>query len=148
MRPSFGNTRGNCMSMANIDLTDSSGLAAAAVDDLRTRLLGAAIEPGDPVYDSARAVWNAMIDRRPALIVRCSNTGDVIEAVRFARQRNRAIAIRGGGHNVAGHAVGEGSVMLDLSAMRAVRVDAHARRAWVQGGAVWRDVDAESQVFG
>jgi FAD/FMN-containing dehydrogenase len=136
------------MSIGHVDLPDSSLFAATAFEDLRARVLGEVIEPGDPRYDHARAVWNAMIDRRPALIVRCRNTADVIEGVRFAREHNRPIAIRGGGHNVAGYAVGEGSVMLDLSAMRAVRVDPSARRAWVQGGALWRDVDAETQAFG
>jgi hypothetical protein len=120
----------------------------AAVDALKVTVLGTVVAPDDPEYDAARAVWNAMIDRRPALIVRCKATADVMDAVRFAREHALPISIRGGGHNVAGHAVAEGGLMIDLSGMRAVRVDPQARRAWVAGGATWREVDRETQAFG
>ncbi|MEP7018186.1 MAG: FAD-dependent oxidoreductase [Actinomycetota bacterium] len=104
------------------------------------------VRPEDVDYDSSRSVWNAMIDRRPAVIVRCRGVADVMAAVRFARERGLPISVRGGGHNVAGHAVGSGAVMVDLSAMRNVRVDPQGRRAWVEGGATWhsirRQVDA------
>jgi hypothetical protein len=99
-------------------------------------------------YDAARAVWNGAIDRRPGLIARCTGTADVVAAVRFARERDLEIAIRGGGHNVAGAAVCDDGIVIDLSAMRAVRVDPVGRSAWVQGGALWGDVDHETQAHG
>jgi hypothetical protein len=99
-------------------------------------------------YDNARAVWNAAIDRRPRLIARCVGTADVILAMRFARDHGLPIAIRGGGHNVAGTAVCDDGIVIDLSAMRGVRVDPKGRTAWVQGGALWGDVDHETQAHG
>ena len=116
----------------------------AAIDGFRGRLVG----PDHPDYDTARAVWNGAIDRRPRLIARCLGTADVVAAVRFARDHDLAIAIRGGGHNVAGTAVCDDGIVIDLSAMRAVRVDPGARTAWVQGGALWGDVDHETQAHG
>jgi FAD/FMN-containing dehydrogenase len=115
---------------------------------LRTSLRGRLIEPGDDGYDAARVVWNGMIDRRPALIACCAGVADVIASVAFARRHALVLSIRGGGHNVAGYAVCEGGLMIDLSAMRAVRVDPAARLAWVQGGALWGDVDCETTAFG
>ncbi|PBC01105.1 FAD-binding oxidoreductase [Mesorhizobium sp. WSM3860] len=99
-------------------------------------------------YDIARAVWNGAIDRRPRLIARCMGTADVVAAVRFARDNDLEIAIRGGGHNVAGTAVCGDGIVIDLSAMRGVRVDPAERSAWVQGGALWGDVDRETQAHG
>jgi hypothetical protein len=117
---------------------------AAEIDGFRGRLISS-----DHVdYDIARAVWNGAIDRRPRLIARCTGTADVVAAVRFARDRDLAIAIRGGGHNVAGTAVCDDGIVIDLSGMRAVRVDPPARRAWVQGGALWGDVDSRTQAHG
>jgi FAD/FMN-containing dehydrogenase len=104
--------------------------------------------PDDPEYDAARGIWNGMIDRRPSVIVRCHGVADVIAAVNFARDHGLLVAVRGGGHGVAGHAVCDGGMMIDLSNMRAVRVDPAARRAWVQGGATWGDVDCETTAFG
>ena len=118
--------------------------AGAEIAGFRGRL----ILPGHADYDSARAVWNGAIDRRPRLIARCVGTADVVAAVRFARDHDLEIAIRGGGHNVAGTAVCDGGMVIDLSAMRAVRVDPAGRRAWVQGGALWGDVDSETQRHG
>jgi FAD/FMN-containing dehydrogenase len=109
---------------------------------------GQLIRPYDADYDTARAVWNGAIDRRPQLIARCVGTADVVAAVRFARDRDLPIAIRGGSHNVAGTAVCDNGIVVDLSAMRAVRVDPAGRRAWVQGGALWGDVDRETQAHG
>lgn len=129
-------------------MTIASSLPAEAVEALRGTLRGSVLVSGDPEYDAARAVWNAMIDRHPAAIARCKGTADVLDVVRFARTRRIPISIRGGGHNVAGHAVADGGVMVDLSLMRAVRVDPQARRAWVEGGATWGDVDRETQAFG
>lgn len=121
---------------------------AAAVEILQSGLRGEALTEQDDGYDAARAVWNAMIDRRPRLIVRCKGTADVIDAVNFARNQNLPIAIRGGAHNVAGHSVCDGGVMIDLSLMRSVRVDPSARCARVEGGCTWGDVDRETQAFG
>ncbi len=114
------------------------------IDGFRGRLISA----DDADYDVARAVWNGAIDRRPRLIARCIGTADVVAAVRFAREHDLEIAIRGGGHNVAGTAVCDDGIVIDLSAMRAVRVDPVGRRAWVQGGALWGDVDRETQAHG
>ena len=99
-------------------------------------------------YDAARAVWNGTVDRRPRLIARCTGAADVASAVRFARDRGLEIAVRGGGHNVAGTAVCDDGVVVDLSAMRAVSVDPGERTAHVQGGALWGDVDHETQAHG
>ena len=124
-----------------------SGLAAD-IASLRGASLGKVFVAGDAGYDGARAVWNAMIDRRPAVIVRCRGSADVMGAVRFARVHDLPVSIRGGAHNVAGHAVCDDGVMIDLSAMRGVRVDPERRRAWVDGGATWGDVDRATQAFG
>ena len=99
-------------------------------------------------YDAARAVWNGAVHRRPRLIARCSGTADVAAAVCFARHNDLEIAVRGGGHNVAGTAVCDGGIVIDLSAMRAVWVDPAGRTALVQGGALWGDVDRETQAHG
>lgn len=117
-------------------------------DHLSRGFRGEIFRPADPGYDAARAVWNAMIDRRPALIARSRGTADVIAAVNHARAHGLPVSIRGGAHNVAGHAVGDGAVMIDLSLMRAVQVDRTRRIAVVEGGALWRDVDRETQAFG
>jgi hypothetical protein len=109
---------------------------------------GELIAPDHPGYDDARAVWNGTVDRRPRLIARCTGAADVASAVRFARDRDVEIAVRGGGHNVAGTAVCDGGIVIDLSAMRAVTVDPAARTARVQGGALWADVDHETQAHG
>ena len=109
---------------------------------------GDVIAPDRNGYDDARAVWNGTVDRRPRLIARCSGTGDVAAAVRFARERGLEIAVRGGGHNVAGTAVCDDGIVIDLSAMRAVTVDPVARTADVQGGALWGDVDRQTQQHG
>ncbi len=109
---------------------------------------GDVIAPGDDDYDDARAVWNGTVDRRPRLIARCTGAADVAAAVRFARGCDLEIAVRGGGHNVAGTAVCDDGIVIDLSAMRAVSVDPIERTALVQGGALWGDVDHETQAFG
>jgi FAD/FMN-containing dehydrogenase len=109
---------------------------------------GDVIVPDHHDYDHARAIWNGTVDRRPRLIARCSGTADVAAAVRFARDRGLEIAVRGGGHNVAGTAVCDGGMVIDLSAMRAVAVDPVERTALVQGGALWGDVDHETQAHG
>jgi len=118
------------------------------IGGFKAGLRGALLRSGDEGYDEARTIWNGMIDKRPALIVRCTGAADVIDAVKFARTHNLLVAIRGGGHNVAGTAACDDGVMIDLSLMKAVRVDPPTRTARVQGGATWGDVDRETQVFG
>ena len=120
----------------------------AAVNEFIAKLRGTSIPPGDDAYDDARAVRNGLIDRRPAIIVRASGVADVVDAVTFAREHGLLLSIRGGGHNVAGNAVNDGGLVIDLSAMRAVHVDPAARTARVQGGATWADLDRETQLFG
>jgi FAD/FMN-containing dehydrogenase len=124
----------------HLDLTD--------VDDLASMVSGEAIRPGDPAYDEARRVWNGMIDRRPAAIVRCRGVADVIACVRFAAEHRLLLAVRGGGHNVAGFGTCDGGLVIDLSAMRSVRVDPGRRVARAEGGATWGDLDRETQAFG
>jgi FAD/FMN-containing dehydrogenase len=119
-----------------------------AGEELRRSIAGEVFAAADAGYEGARAVWNAMIDRRPAIIVRCKSAADVIGSIGFARARGLPVSIRGGAHNVAGHAVCDNGVMIDLSAMRSVRVDPERRRAWVEGGATWGDVDRATQAFG
>jgi FAD/FMN-containing dehydrogenase len=118
------------------------------VEQFRAHLHGELIRPGDAAYDETRAVWNGMIDKRPGLIARCRGTADVITAVNVARENDLQVAVRGGGHNVAGTAVCDDGLVIDLSEMAGVWVDPEERTAWVQGGATWADVDHETQAFG
>jgi FAD/FMN-containing dehydrogenase len=115
---------------------------------LAEHLTGDVIAPENPEYDTARRVWNGMIDRRPAVIARCADADDVATAVRFAHEHGLALAVRGGGHNVAGTAVVDDGLVIDLSTMRAVRVDASGRTVHVLGGATWADVDAVTAPLG
>jgi FAD/FMN-containing dehydrogenase len=124
-------------------------LGEATVQELRETVHGAVFAPGDEGYDEACRVWNGMHDgKRPALIVRCRGAADVIAAVGFARAKDLPIAVRGGGHSIAGFSTCDGGLVVDLSPMNGVRVDATARRAYVGGGAVWADVDHETQAYG
>jgi FAD/FMN-containing dehydrogenase len=127
------------------DMTAS--VIQAGFESLRSTMRGEVLEPSSPSYDAARVVWNGMIDRRPAFIARCRNAADVVASVHFARDHGLAIAIRSGGHNVAGYAVCEGGMMIDMSLMNAVRVAPGLDRATVEGGATWRDVDAATTPF-
>jgi FAD/FMN-containing dehydrogenase len=122
--------------------------AAPAVGRLRTRFRGALLRPGEEGYDEARRVWNGAIDRRPALVARCAGADDVVEAVRFAREHDLLVSVRGGGHAVAGHAVCDGGLMIDLSLMKAVRVDPAARTTRAAGGLLWAELDRATQQFG
>jgi FAD/FMN-containing dehydrogenase len=115
---------------------------------LAEQLDGQLLLPSDDGYDTARTVWNAMIDRRPRVIVRCASTDDVAAALRYAREQDLEVGVRCGGHSVAGHAVPEGGLMIDLTPMGAVRVDPSTRTAWVQGGAMLGALDAASQEHG
>jgi FAD/FMN-containing dehydrogenase len=118
------------------------------IDELRAIFHGPLITPDDPGYDESRVVQNGMFDRRPGLIVRCSGPADVIDAVRVARERDLLVAVRGGGHGIAGHCTSDDAMMIDLSMMRGVWVNPAERIVRVQGGATWADVDREAQTFG
>ena len=135
------------MTASNTQGTDII-LEQKVLDDLRTRLRGELLLPGEPGYDEARSIWNAMIDRRPALIARCLGVADVVTGVRFAREHGLHLSIKGGGHNIAGLAVGDGGLMLDMSLMRGVWVDPTARTARAQAGCLLGDVDRETQLHG
>lgn len=127
---------------------DNATLSSGALDDLRGELRGDLCLPGDAGYEEARTIWNAMIDKRPAAIVRAAGASDIIRTVRLAAQHELLLSIRGGGHNIAGNAVCDGGLMLDLSKMTSVRVDAEARVARVEPGARLADLDKETQAFG
>jgi len=119
-----------------------------AVEAFRRSFRGELLRPGDTAYEAARKIWNGGIDRRPSLIARCTGTADVVQAVRFARARDLPASVRCGGHAVAGHAVCEGGLLIDLSAMAGVRVDPETRTARAQGGCLQYQLDRETQVFG
>jgi FAD/FMN-containing dehydrogenase len=120
----------------------------AALARLRNDLAGVVLAPGDPDYDTARRVHNGLIDRSPTAVVRCAGTADVAAAIRFAGEQGLPVAVRGGGHSVAGHGTCDDGLLVDLSRLRAVQVDPAARVARVQGGATLADLDRETQVFG
>src|SRR5262245_36108949 len=137
--------------MAQVTLKTGEGasrtLSAETVEALRAQLRGPLCMPGDAGYDQARTIWNAMIDRKPAMIVRAIGASDVMRAVAFAREHGLLLAVRSGGHNIAGNAVCDGGLMLDLSQMRSVRIDPIARTARVEPGATLGDFDKEAQAF-
>ncbi|MET9598266.1 FAD-binding oxidoreductase [Streptomyces sp. NPDC006459] len=119
-----------------------------SIDQLRERVRGVVVTPDDASYDEARKVNNAMIDRKPAAVVRCANAGDVMATVDFARENGLDLAVRGGGHSVPGFGTCDDGVVADLSGMRGVRVDAAARTARAEGGATWGDFNAATYAFG
>ncbi|MFJ6797645.1 FAD-binding oxidoreductase [Streptomyces sp. NPDC091268] len=125
-------------------------MGSQSIDQLRERVRGPVVTPDDgaDVYDEARTVYNAMIDRRPAAVVRCAHAGDVMAAVDFARVNALDLAVRGGGHSVPGFGTCDGGVVADLSAMRGVRVDPASRTARAEGGATWGDFNAATHAFG
>lgn len=127
---------------------DQSTIPDEAMEELRMAFQGPLIAPDDLVYNEVRVVQNGLFDRRPGLIVRCSGTADVVDAVNLARERDLLIAVRGGGHGIAGHSIADGAMMIDLSAMRGVWVNPETRTVRVQGGATWGDVDRETQMYG
>ena len=123
-------------------------LEEATIHEFQANLRGRLLRPGDPDFDAARKVFNGAIDRLPALIVQCAGVADVISAVRFARVHELLVAVRGGGHNVAGNAVCDGGMVIDLSRMRSVRVDPERQTARAEAGATWGDFDHETQAHG
>ncbi len=123
-------------------------LDSTTIQQFVTRIQGEVIGPQHAAYDTARKVWNGMIDRYPALIVRCASVDDVVAAVQFARTHNLPLAVRGGGHNVAGHGTCDDGLVIDLSPMHAITIDPDMRVAHVGGGATWGQVDAASQAYG
>jgi len=120
----------------------------SAIEEFKASLRGPLLQPSDPDYDQTRKVWNGMIDKRPALIVRCTGVPDVIQSVNFARAHNLIVAVRGGGHNVGGNAVCDGGLTIDLSPMKSVRIDPARRLARAEAGLTWREFDRETQAFG
>lgn len=125
-----------------------TALDESGIQNLGARLRGVVLRPGDAGFDAARKVWNAMIDRRPALIARCVGAADVIAAVSFAREHELLVSIRGGGHSVAGNAVCEDGLMIDLSPMKSIRVDPVAKTVRAEPGVLWGELDRETQAFG
>jgi FAD/FMN-containing dehydrogenase len=123
-------------------------LSKALLSDLRTTITGNVLEPGDTEYETARKVWNGMIDKRPALIIQCGSANDVSTALKLANQKNLVVSIRGGGHNVTGNATCDDGIMIDLSLMKKVQVDPERMTAKAQGGATWGDFDKATQVYG
>ena len=129
--------------------TPGPALAEASLQELRDVVRGEIVTPGDDGYEEASRIWNGAHDgRRPALVVRCTGVADVCAAVGFARRHELEIAVRGGGHSIAGFSTVDGGIVIDLGPMNHVRIDTSARRAYVGGGAVWADVDHEAQAHG
>jgi FAD/FMN-containing dehydrogenase len=129
-------------------MATKSPVEETTIETFREQIHGEVLQPRDEGYDAARTIWNAMIDRKPAVIARCSGTADVITAVNFARDSDLRLSVHGGGHNVAGNGVCDDGLMIDLSSMNNVHVDPQAKLARVGGGATWTDVDHETQAFG
>jgi hypothetical protein len=152
MRLASGDGLRGRSAMRRINVRTTTGdevtLDEALIGQLRTNLAGQVLGTGERCYEEAREVFNGMIDRHPSLIVRCIGVADVLQAVRFARSSNLLVSVRGGGYNVAGNAVCEGGIMVDLSPMHGVRVDPSRRKARAEGGATWRMLDRETQSFG
>jgi FAD/FMN-containing dehydrogenase len=121
--------------------------AKTQISQLQNQIKGKILFAGTAGYDAARQVWNGMIDRKPALIAQCSTSDDVIHAVKFARQNNLLVSVKGGGHNVAGNAVCEGGLMIDLSPMKAIQVDTEALTATAEPGVLWKEFDAATQEY-
>jgi FAD/FMN-containing dehydrogenase len=138
--------------MADLRIVTLTGANAAlgetVVERFGTGLRGELLRPDGTVYDEARKVWNGLIDKHPALIVRCAGVGDVIDSVNFARENDLLVAVRGGGHSVAGNAVCDGGLVIDLSPMKGIRVDPERRSVRAESGSTLGDLDRETQVFG
>jgi len=129
-------------------LATGQDLSETVISGLRAQLRGDALVPGDERYNDARTLWNVMIERRPAVIAQCTGAADVFDALAFARSNDLSVAVRAGGHNVAGTALCDGGLVVDLTRMKGIRVDPASRRARVEGGVIWGELDRETQVFG
>src|SRR2546426_3753210 len=138
--------------MGELRVTMNTGadvvLGEGVIEALRARLRGPLLYAGAAGYDAARTIWNALIDHRPALIARCVGAADVIATVQFAREHDLLVSIRGGGHNIAGKAVCDGGLMLDLSRLKSIRVDPVARTVRAEPGVLGGELDRETQAFG
>ena len=138
--------------MTQIKMTGrSGGTSVLEEDDLKSlaaRLRGKLALPGEAGYEEARTIWNAMIDRRPGAVVRCAGAADVVRAVTFGRDHDLVLSVRAGGHNIAGKAVGDGALLLDLTPMKSVRIDPARRIAWVEPGVTLGEFDNEAQAYG
>ena len=138
--------------MSDLSMTSSNGaqktIPSDTVQAFAQVLRGTIVTPDSPDYDTSRTIWNAMIDKRPGMIVRCAGTADVLHAVKFARAHDLLVAVKGAGHNIAGNAICNEGLVIDLSHMKSVRVDPIARKAWVEPGATLADFDHETQAFG
>jgi FAD/FMN-containing dehydrogenase len=142
--------KGETMSVLNVATRDGNKVKIDhdIAEDLQASLRGELIVPGDNNYDQARTIWNAMVDKRPAMIVRCAGVSDVKTAVNFAREHGLLTAVRGGGHNIAGNAVCDDGLVIDLSSMKSVRIDPQSRIAHIEPGVTLGDFDHEAQTFG
>jgi FAD/FMN-containing dehydrogenase len=134
--------------MTTLQATNINALNPSNINALKAGIRGTVIVPGDETYDSARTIWNATIDRHPAVVVRCANVSDVVTAVNYARDNRLPLAIRSGGHNIAGNAMCDDGLVVDLSQMKAVHVEPAARRVTVEAGATLADLDAATQARG
>ena len=123
-------------------------LGEGTIQELREGIRGEVITPADARYDETRAIWNGMIDKHPALIVRCAGVADVLAAVQFALSQDLEIAVRGGGHSLPGFSTSDGGIVVDLSPMKGIRIDPDAQRVVAQGGVTWSELDHETQAFG
>jgi len=122
--------------------------AIVVPDEVRESFTGELIDPADPAYEQARRVHNGLVDKRPALIARCRTVPDVVDALTVGREQAAEISVRGGGHNVAGKAVTEGGLMIDLSLMRGIRVDPRHQTVWAQGGSTWKEFNRAAACHG
>jgi FAD/FMN-containing dehydrogenase len=136
------------MATTKLQRRDGAVVEQALVDAFRDGFHGQVFLPDDAGYDAARRIWNASIDKRPGLVARCAGVADVVAAVRFARTNDLLAAVRSGGHNVAGRALCDDGIVIDLSAMKGIFVDPHSRTARVQAGATLGDIDRETHLHG
>ena len=129
-------------------MTVATSLPEATIQEFKAGLRGDLLQPADPGYDAARKVFNVMIDRHPALIARCAGSADVVAAVTFARQNELLVAVRGGGHHVAGNSVCDGGLVIDLSRLKGLRIDPVRRTARAEAGLTWGELNHDLQTFG
>src|SRR6516225_5860494 len=132
------------------ELKNTKGIAVGEdrIERFQASFRGEVIQPADFAYETARKIWNASIDKHPGIIARCTGVADVVAAVNFARENELLVAVRGGGHNVSGRALCDGGIVIDLSGMKGIHVNAKNRTARAQGGATLGDLDRETHVFG